>query len=174
MDFKSFERVVKRRASKIHRNGMQQWSLSDWFTEFTGECGEAANIVKKLNRIRDGLVGNDTGMTEEELMEKLADECGDAAISLQLFCLAAGINLEAATARKFNKTSEKLRLTDRLYASTSMPLFVIPPKRNRYVLREGSQAGLMNIYDIYRKDNVLEGIPHKAAQQVADAFNERT
>jgi hypothetical protein len=29
------------------------WSTSDWMTAMVGEVGEAANVVKKLNRVRD-------------------------------------------------------------------------------------------------------------------------
>jgi NTP pyrophosphatase (non-canonical NTP hydrolase) len=39
---------------------LTDWSLSDWMTALTGEVGEAANIVKKLNRIRDNIAGNPT------------------------------------------------------------------------------------------------------------------
>lgn len=39
-------------------HALESWSLSDWITATTGELGEAANIAKKLNRIRDGIPGN--------------------------------------------------------------------------------------------------------------------
>jgi len=32
---------------------ISDWSLSDWMTALAGEVGEAANIIKKLNRHRD-------------------------------------------------------------------------------------------------------------------------
>lgn len=34
------------------------WSTSDWFVAVMGELGEAANVAKKLNRVRDGIPGN--------------------------------------------------------------------------------------------------------------------
>lgn len=37
---------------------LASWSLSDWLTATMGELGEAANIAKKLNRVRDGIPGN--------------------------------------------------------------------------------------------------------------------
>ena len=58
------------------------WSLSDWVTATVGELGEAANIVKKLNRVRDGIRGNTE--SPDELMSKLADELADVQIYLDL------------------------------------------------------------------------------------------
>lgn len=37
---------------------LSSWSLSDWMTATLGELGEAANVAKKLNRVRDGIPGN--------------------------------------------------------------------------------------------------------------------
>src|SRR3546814_12024410 len=61
---------------------LESWSLSDWMTATLGELGEAANVLKKLNRVRDGLRGNKE--TPEELQEMFADEIEDAYISLDL------------------------------------------------------------------------------------------
>ena len=47
-------------------------------TATMGELGEAANILKKLNRVRDGIPGNT--MTPEHLRSELADELADVAI----------------------------------------------------------------------------------------------
>jgi NTP pyrophosphatase (non-canonical NTP hydrolase) len=85
---------------------LNSWSLSDWVTATVGEVGEAANIVKKLNRVRDGIPGNDE--TPEELRGKLADEIADAAIYLDLWAQAAGLDLETIRDAKFKKTSQKI------------------------------------------------------------------
>jgi hypothetical protein len=57
MNFKDFSVFNKRRCEA--KNGFNQaldsWSLSDWFTATLGELGEAANVAKKLNRVRDGI-----------------------------------------------------------------------------------------------------------------------
>jgi NTP pyrophosphatase (non-canonical NTP hydrolase) len=71
-------------------------------TELAGEIGEVCNIVKKLERERLGLVGS------RATLEQLADELGDGLICLSLLALEYGIDLDAAAARKFNKTSDKL------------------------------------------------------------------
>lgn len=88
---------------------LSSWSLSDWTTATLGELGEAANIVKKLNRIRDGIPGNVE--TETELRQNLADEIADTAIYLDLMAQAAGFDLETIRDAKFAKTSAKIGYT---------------------------------------------------------------
>jgi NTP pyrophosphatase (non-canonical NTP hydrolase) len=90
---------------------LESWTLSDWMTATLGELGEAANIVKKLNRIRDGVPGNDDS-TEAELRAMLADEIADTAIYLDLLAQAAGFDLETIRDAKFAKTSAKIGYTD--------------------------------------------------------------
>ena len=51
---------------------LDHWTLSDWFTATLGELGEAANVVKKLNRIRDGIPGNKWMESEEKLRDEQA------------------------------------------------------------------------------------------------------
>lgn len=85
---------------------LSSWSLSDWMTATAGELGEAANIIKKLNRYRDGIPGNTE--SEAELRSKLADELADVAIYLDLLTQAAGFDLETIRAVKFDKTSAKI------------------------------------------------------------------
>jgi NTP pyrophosphatase (non-canonical NTP hydrolase) len=86
---------------------LNSWSLSDWMTAVAGEVGEAANIIKKLNRIRDGIPGNN-GEFEAELKQMLADEIADAAIYLDLLAQAAGFDLATIRDAKFEKTSRKI------------------------------------------------------------------
>lgn len=85
---------------------LEMWSLSDWFTATMGELGEAANIAKKLNRVRDDIKGNTE--SPEELKEMLADEIADTFIYLDLLAQSEGIDLMSAVIRKFNKTSRKI------------------------------------------------------------------
>ena len=82
------------------------WSLSDWMTATLGELGEAANIAKKLNRVRDGIPGNTE--TDIDLRQKLADELADTFIYLDLLCQSQGIDLSDAVEAKFDKTSRKI------------------------------------------------------------------
>ena len=85
---------------------LDSWSLSDWITATTGELGEAANIVKKLNRVRDGIPGNTEDA--ESLRLKLAEELADVAIYLDLLAQAAGFDLETIREQKFRKSSRKI------------------------------------------------------------------
>ncbi|HYM33371.1 MAG TPA: hypothetical protein VEU47_18880 [Candidatus Cybelea sp.] len=82
------------------------WSASDWMTAFVGEVGEAANIIKKLNRARDGVPGNKE--TEEQLRAKLRKECGDAFVYLDLLCQACGFSVADAAVEVFNEKSAEI------------------------------------------------------------------
>jgi NTP pyrophosphatase (non-canonical NTP hydrolase) len=82
------------------------WSASDWMVAVTGEVGEAANVIKKLNRVRDGIPGNKE--TESELRAMLADEIADSVIYLDLLAQSVGLDLETIRDAKFAKTSEKI------------------------------------------------------------------
>ena len=85
---------------------LDQWSLSDWMTAVVGELGEAANVLKKLNRVRDAIIGNSE--TPEQLRQMFADELADAYIYLDLLSQAAGVDLPAAINAKFDRTSAKI------------------------------------------------------------------
>lgn len=100
------------RCARWHKGGVQDWSLSDWAVATAGELGEACNVVKKLNRERDGLVGNDKSL--DDLRAQLADEIADTAIYLDLMAAREGIDLDAAIISKYNRTSEKNGFPDRL------------------------------------------------------------
>lgn len=92
---------------------MGGWNLSDWMTATVGELGEAANFIKKLNRQRNGMVGN-KGLTEDQLRAGLAEELADTAIYLDLMAQAAGIDLGTEIIAKFNRTSVENGFPERL------------------------------------------------------------
>lgn len=97
----------------VTRDGMMGWSLSDWFTACAGELGEAGNVIKKLNRFRDGMVGNrDASVTQLKL--DLGHEIADTLIYLDLLANAAGINLEREVITKFNIVSARNGFPERL------------------------------------------------------------
>lgn len=111
-----------RRCARWHPGGIQDWSLSDWAVATAGEMGEACNIVKKLNRERDGLAGN--SVSAEQLQADLADELADIAIYLDIFAAAAGVDLAHAIVSKFNRTSEKNGFPERLTNSAGGVLMI--------------------------------------------------
>ena len=75
-------------------------------TALVGEVGEAANVVKKLNRYRDGINGNKEA--EAVLREKLRREIGDVFVYLDLMAQAAGFKLSEAAAEVFNNKSDEI------------------------------------------------------------------
>lgn len=109
MNLEYFSEVNRERCE--HPQGfnhkLNSWSASDWMTACLGELGEAANIVKKLNRVRDGIPGNDK--SPEELKKMLADEIADTFIYLDLLAQAMGFNLSEIVPEKFEETSRKMR-----------------------------------------------------------------
>lgn len=115
MDFKDFSVFNRRRceAKNGFNHPIDAWTLSDWMTAVAGELGEAANVAKKLNRVRDGIVGNKE--TPEELRSALADELADTFIYLDLVAQSQGIDLEAAIIEKFNRTSAKIGYANTLF-----------------------------------------------------------
>lgn len=105
----SAENLARCTAHHGFNHPLESWTLSDWMTATFGELGEAGNVVKKLNRERDGIPGNDK--STEELRQMLADELADTYIYLDLLALAAGIDLPGAIRAKFDRTSRKIGYT---------------------------------------------------------------
>lgn len=108
MDMNEFSAENRARCESPNgfNHSLQSWSLSDWMTATLGELGEAANVVKKLNRVRDGIKGND--LPASLLWAALADELADASIYLDLTAQAAGFSLEQIVRSKFDRTSDKI------------------------------------------------------------------
>lgn len=106
MDLRAFSAVNRERCEKGFNHNLGDWSLSDWFTALMGELGEAANVAKKLNRVRDGINGNKE--TVDELREKLARELADTFIYLDLTAQAAGVDLPSVVREVFNAKSDQI------------------------------------------------------------------
>ncbi|MCP4464395.1 MAG: nucleotide pyrophosphohydrolase [Planctomycetaceae bacterium] len=84
--------------------GGESLPLSFRGVELGGEAGEACNEIKKIERIRLGLVGG------KEDLGALADELADVIICADLIAMDLGIDLGEAVASKFNRTSTKYGL----------------------------------------------------------------
>lgn len=108
MDLRQFSGMNRFRceAADGFNHPLNGWSLSDWMTATMGELGEAANIAKKLNRVRDGIPGNSE--TEDELRQKLRDEIADTLTYLDLMAQSEGIDLMDAALDKFARVSRKI------------------------------------------------------------------
>lgn len=117
MNLQEFSRINRERCESPEgfNHALNSWSTSDWFTATMGELGEAANVAKKLNRVRDGITGNDE--TPEELRVKLGRELADTFIYLDLLAQSVGVDLSEVVADTFDAKSEKMRYPVRLASS---------------------------------------------------------
>ncbi len=108
MDLRDFSRVNRERCESPtgFNHKLESWSLSDWITAVAGELGEAANVVKKLNRVRDGIPGNKE--SEEELRAKLLREFADTFIYLNLAFQVLGADMTVVVREVFNAKSEQI------------------------------------------------------------------
>ena len=95
------------------KHKIEDWSLGDWMTALTGEVGEAANIIKKMNRYRDG-VTNVGDPSMPELRAMLEEELADIDLYLDLMYQRADIDRASAVRAKFNRTSAKIGSPARL------------------------------------------------------------
>jgi NTP pyrophosphatase (non-canonical NTP hydrolase) len=85
---------------------LDAWSSSDWMTAVVGELGEAANVVKKLNRVRDGVPDNK--LSADELRGQLRKELGDVFVYLDLICQSLGFHVADAAVDVFNAKSAEI------------------------------------------------------------------
>jgi NTP pyrophosphatase (non-canonical NTP hydrolase) len=72
------------------------WCLAQWANAVTGELGEAANLIKKIER---------GDFTLEEKRTELADELADIQTYLDILAMRAGVDLGRATIDKWNRVS---------------------------------------------------------------------
>jgi NTP pyrophosphatase (non-canonical NTP hydrolase) len=116
LTFEAFSAANVRRCE--HAQGfnhkLSDWDTSDWFLAVLGELGEAANVAKKLNRVRDGIPGNKE--TPDELRAKLRKELGDAFVYLDLTARAHGFNIADAAVEVFNAKSVEIGYPEKIAA----------------------------------------------------------
>lgn len=108
----AISRINLQRCLRWHPDGIKSWSLSDWAVALAGEAGELCNVIKKMNRVRDGLVGNKAG--EADFRTQLKNEIADVYLYLDLICAREGIDLAEAVRDKFNEVSERIGAPERL------------------------------------------------------------
>ncbi len=75
------------------------WCLGQWSNAVLGELGEAANIIKKVDR---------GDLTLDEARPALAKEFADVQAYLDILAFRAGVDLGQATIDKWNEVSERV------------------------------------------------------------------
>ena len=108
MTFGQFSEANRKRCESPQgfNHPLDGWSTSDWLTATVGELGEAANIIKKLNRVRDGVPGNK--QTPDELRKMLRHELGDVFVYLDLMCQSLGFSIADAAVEVFAEKSAEI------------------------------------------------------------------
>lgn len=104
----------------------QQPDLSFRGNEMAGEVGEACNVIKKLERERQGWRGS------RATKEQLADELADVIHTAILCAITAGVDLHGATINKFNATSDKNNLSTRLSQIVTKPVDVAAVRKQAF------------------------------------------
>lgn len=115
--FQNLAVAHKSRAERWHvgEDGVvDEWSVADWFVAMMGELGEAANVAKKLRRLKGKLKGNKPGEDQAALEAKLALEIADFFHYSVLLANAAGVDYWAAIRETFNAKSEEFGFPERL------------------------------------------------------------
>lgn len=95
------------RLQQAHIERQEEWcpdqkpDLSFRGNEMGGECGEAQNVIKKLERERHGWRGS------RDTVDHLGEELADVVHTAILCAITAGIDLDQYVVKKFNDTSVK-------------------------------------------------------------------
>lgn len=76
------------------------WTLSQWSNAACGELGEAANLIKKIER---------GDISLEEARPELAKELADVICYMDLLAHRAGVDLGEAVRSKFNEISDRVK-----------------------------------------------------------------
>lgn len=114
LTFPEISEASESRSNKWIPGGIHGWTPERWSNALAGEAGEVCNAVKKLNRIEDGLTGNNQGATAEEQIEKIGEEIADLILYAVPLALRLGIDIDAKVRDKFNSTSIKYGFPERL------------------------------------------------------------
>lgn len=75
------------------------WCLAQWSNAVLGELGEAANIIKKIER---------GDLSLEEARPLLAKEYADVQTYLDILAFRTGVDLGEATRSKWNEVSRRV------------------------------------------------------------------
>lgn len=118
MNFNDLSTINKKRCENINgfNHPLDSWRPSQWSNGMAGECGEACNITKKMDRIIDNIQRtskpNDRSMSN--LKEKLMLELGDMIIYADLLAQRCDFKLEDCVKLAFNSKSDEIGFNEKL------------------------------------------------------------
>jgi len=96
------------------KHALDYWSIMEWGCAIGGESGELLNVLKKIQREKQGLPGSRLGVAA---VEEVGKEIADIVLYCDLLAAQFGIDLAEAITNKFNATSAKLGVPHVLAAS---------------------------------------------------------
>ncbi|WP_225982980.1 MULTISPECIES: MazG-like family protein [Pseudomonas syringae group] len=136
LDGLSFQQLrqanVKRLASSKYKLCEQNWQPAHWMNALTGEVGECANIIKKVDRGDYSL---------EAALPNIARELADIQCYLDILAFKLGIDLGAATVSKFDEVSERIGSPIRLGKPVKKPEVCEACNGNREIFYRGLEDG---------------------------------
>jgi|ERR1051326_5464323 NTP pyrophosphatase (non-canonical NTP hydrolase) len=115
--FEELSKVNLERCQRWHKEGLNNWSTSDWAVAMAGESGEVFNTIKKLNRIRSEILNknsHDQIDSEQEAIHRIGEELADMLLYADLLAQSLGLSLENEIVKKFNSVSERYGFPERL------------------------------------------------------------
>ena len=115
LTFEKLREVNLRRCLTDFKHPLESWSPLEWVGAVCGEAGEAANIAKKMIRLRDGVAGNKGEDLDPTLLrKKLLKEIADTVIYADLVASSQDMTLEEVLIEVFNAKSEEIGSPERL------------------------------------------------------------
>lgn len=105
--------VTNLKRCENHFHKVTDWKPWEWSNAMAGECGEACNITKKMDRIWPSCEykqnwNKPEDQRMEELKERLGKEIADVVIYADLLATSLGYNLGDLVIQKFNEKSDEI------------------------------------------------------------------
>lgn len=100
------------RANAWHQGA--EWTTSDWACAVAEEAGEVCGVVKRMNRLRDGVASTNGIKTMEEGIQKLGKECADTFLYMDLLLAKFGLRWEDVIPKTFNDISIRESMPHRI------------------------------------------------------------
>ncbi len=102
---------VKRCETAFH--SVAAWAPWEWSNAMAGECGEACNLTKKMNRVwpANQFIQNWNKPEDQRMAEleaRLAEEIADVVIYADLLAARIGRSLAECVVQKFNAKSDEI------------------------------------------------------------------